>query len=172
MKSFIVAVAGLSVAFVSGVAVGQDTAKGSAPAPAETKDLKAKASYGIGLDIGRRLKAASADVDPDMITRGLKDALLGTKPMLTDEQLQVVMKEYQQILMAKQQEVMAKRKVEALGATDKNKKEGDAFLAANKAKPGIVTLPSGLQYKVIKGGDRPDPQGDRHRDHELPRHAS
>ncbi len=150
MKSFIVAVVGLAVAIVSGVAAGQDTAtKGTATA--ELKDLKSKASYSIGLTIGRQLKGAAVDVEPDLIVRGLKDALSGAKPLVTDEQIQQVMQEFQQ-------EVVARKMEEAKGATDKNKKAGDAFLAANKAKPGIFTLPNGLQYKVIKEGTGATPK--------------
>ncbi len=150
MKSFIVAVVGLSVAIVSGVAVGQDTPKAAAPAgaaaaPATGKDLTAKASYGIGLNLGRNIKAAGAEIDPDMLVKGVKDALSGAKPMLSDEQIQAAMKDFQQ-------QLMARRADEAKGAAEKNKKAGDAFLAANKAKPGVVTLPSGLQYKVVKEG--------------------
>lgn len=150
MKSFIVAVVGLAVAVVSGVAAGQDAAATKGSAPAELKDLKSKASYAIGLGIGRQLKGASVDVEPELIVRGLKDAL-DSKALLTDAQIQQVMQEFQQ-------QVVARKMEEAKGATDKNKKEGDAFLAANKAKPGVVTLPSGLQYKVIKEGTGATPK--------------
>jgi len=151
MKSFTVALVGMMVAVVSGVAAGQDATKEAAPAAGELKDLRAKASYGIGLSIGRNLKGSSVDVDPDLIARGLTDAIKGGKPLLTDEQLQQAMQDFQQQMVAKKLE-------ETKGAAEKNKKEGDAFLAANKAKPGVVTLPSGLQYKVLKEGTGPVPK--------------
>jgi FKBP-type peptidyl-prolyl cis-trans isomerase FklB len=158
MKSSIVAVVVLGFVAVSALALGQDKAKvavgqdtAKASAPAELKDLKAKASYSLGLNIGRQLKAAGLDVDADIVAKGFKDALSGGKPLLTDEQMQEVMVTFQQQVRAKQMEV-------AKGAADKNKKEGDAFLAANKAKAGVVTLPSGLQYKVVKEGTGKSPK--------------
>ncbi|MCA1685373.1 MAG: FKBP-type peptidyl-prolyl cis-trans isomerase [Planctomycetia bacterium] len=152
MKSFIVAVVGLAVAVVSGVAAGQDAAKESATkGSAELKDLKSKASYSIGLSIGRNLKGAAVDVDSDLIARGLKDGVSGAKALLTDEELQKVMQDFQAAIVAKKME-------ESKGAGDKNKKEGDAFLAANKAKPDVKVLPSGLQYKVIKEGTGATPK--------------
>jgi len=146
MKSFIVAVVGLMVV-VSGAAVGQDAEKKAAPA-ADTsglKDLKSKAFYGIGLGLGRNLKSAGIDADADLIARGIKDGLSGGKTLLTDEQIQQVMQEFQQ-------EIVARKMEENKVAVEKNKKEGDAFLAANKSKPGVVTTASGLQYKIVKPG--------------------
>ncbi len=87
MKSFNVAVIGLAVALVSGVTSAQEPAKDVAQAPAsatsELKDLRAKASYSIGLDLGRKIKGAMIDVDSDLIGRGIKDAMSGSKPLLT-----------------------------------------------------------------------------------------
>ena len=148
MKSRIVATVGLGLA-VASAAVGQDTPKGAAPAasaaPAQLKDLKAKASYSLGMLMGRNLKSQSVDVDPDVFAQGFRDALSGGKVLLTEEQVQEAMQAFQQELQSKRMEA-------AKAAGDKNQKEGAAFLAANKSKPGVVTLPSGLQYKVIKEG--------------------
>ena len=144
MKSSMVAVVGTGMVVMSALAVGQDATKGSAPAG--LKDLRAKASYSLGINIGQNLKKASADVDPDLMLQGLKDGLSGGKTLLTDEQMQEALKAFQQQIQAKQMEA-------AKSAGEKNKKDGEAFLAANKAKSGVVTLPSGLQYKVIKEGD-------------------
>ncbi len=109
------------------------------------KDQRDKVSYGIGMDIGKSLKNQSLDVDPDLITRGIKDMLSGAKPLMTEQELRDAMMNFQKEMMAKQMERMKE-----LG--EKNKKEGEAFLAENKKKEGVVTLPSGLQYKVIKEG--------------------
>jgi FKBP-type peptidyl-prolyl cis-trans isomerase len=115
------------------------------------KTQKDKISYSLGLNIGNNLKKQAVDVDPDLLARGIKDAVSGTKPLLTDAEVQEVLTAFQKEMVAKQQQENAQ-----LG--DKNKKEGTAFLAANKTKEGVKTLPSGLQYKVIKQGTGPKPK--------------
>jgi FKBP-type peptidyl-prolyl cis-trans isomerase len=149
MKPFIVTAVGLGVAVASAVAAGQDAAKGSAPV--ELKDLRDKASYSIGQNIGRNLKGQSVDVDADLLARGIKDALTGGKALLTDEQMHEAMQAFQKQMMDKREETLK-------AAGEKSKKEGEAFLAANKTKPGVTTLPSGLQYKVIKEGTGKTPK--------------
>ena len=131
------------------------TGTGSATAPkAQTplalKTEKDKISYAIGLNIGRSLHKDSVDVDPAIFMRGLKDALAGGKILLTDEEMKTVMIGLQAELRKKQDELMHQA-----GAA--NKQAGDAFLAANKTKEGVVTLPSGLQYKILKEGTGPKP---------------
>ena len=111
---------------------------------------KDKASYAIGLNIGRSMKKDDVDVDTDIIARGMKDALTGAKPLLTDEETQTVLNTLQADVRKHQQELYQQ-------ALLKNKTDGDAFLATNKSKTGVVTLPSGLQYKVIQNGDGPKP---------------
>jgi len=111
---------------------------------------KDKASYAIGLNIGKGLHRESIDVDPNLILQGLKDGLAGGQTLMTDEQAQSTMMELQNQVRERME---AKRKQDA----ETNKKDGDAFLAANKAKPGVVALPSGLQYKVLKEGTGPKP---------------
>jgi len=108
------------------------------------KDEKDKASYAVGLNYGSNLKRQDVELDANQFFQGFKDAYSG-KPLLTEQEMREVLNAYSQTLRAKQEE---KRK--ELG--EKNKKEGEAFLAENKTKPGIVALPSGLQYKVIKDG--------------------
>ena len=109
------------------------------------KNQKDKVSYIIGMDIGKNFMKQSMDIDPDILMKGLKDALSGRKPLLTDQEARETMTVFKKEMMAKQ-EVLAKK----LG--EKNKKEGEAFLAENKKKEGVKTLPSGLQYRVIKEG--------------------
>ena len=110
------------------------------------KSQKDKVSYIIGMDIGKNLKKQSIDIDPNILVKGLKDALSSGKPLLTEKEIQETMAALQKEMMAKRQEV-----------AKQNKKEGEAFLAENKKKEGVKTLPSGLQYKVIKagGGQKP-----------------
>jgi FKBP-type peptidyl-prolyl cis-trans isomerase len=114
-------------------------------APLALKTSKEKFSYALGMKMGANLHKQSVPVDPNILARGLKDGLSGGKTLLTEEQAQAALVEVQNDLRKKQQE-----KMQAEGAT--NKKEGDAFLAANKGKEGVVTLPSGLQYKILKEG--------------------
>jgi FKBP-type peptidyl-prolyl cis-trans isomerase FklB len=119
------------------------------PAPLALKTTKDKASYAIGMSMAKGMKSQGVDIDPAILARGLKDGLAGN-PQLTDEQAQTALTELQA-------EVKAKQEAKAKIVGDANKKEGDAFLAANKAKEGVVTLPSGLQYKILKAGSGPKP---------------
>ncbi|MCL5966787.1 MAG: FKBP-type peptidyl-prolyl cis-trans isomerase [Deltaproteobacteria bacterium] len=114
------------------------------------KDQKAKRSYAIGMDIGNSLKRQSVEVDPDLIAKGVRDVVSGGKTLLTDQ-------EARDTLMALQKDLMAKAEERMKALAEKNKKDGEVFLAENKKKEGVVTLPSGLQYKVVKEGAGPVP---------------
>lgn len=122
----------------------------AAKAPLVLSTQKAKLSYALGLNIGAGVKSQPVDIDPDILARGLKDAMTGAKPLLTDAEAKAALTQAQNELREQQQ---AKIKQEG----DANKKEGDAFLAANKAKDGVVTLPDGLQYKILTAGTGPKP---------------
>jgi FKBP-type peptidyl-prolyl cis-trans isomerase FklB len=111
------------------------------------KNQKDKVSYIIGMEIGMNLKKQAIDIDSTILARGMKDALSGTKPLLTEQEIKETMGLLQKEMMAKQSEV-----------SKKNKAEGEAFLAENKKKEGVKTLPSGLQYKVIKAGTGKKPK--------------
>jgi FKBP-type peptidyl-prolyl cis-trans isomerase FklB len=111
---------------------------------------KDKFSYALGMNLGTSLKKQSVAVDPNILARGLKDALGGGKTALTEDQARATLMEVQTEMRKKQQEQM-----QQAGAA--NKKEGDAFLAANKSKDGVITLPSGLQYKILTPGTGPKP---------------
>jgi FKBP-type peptidyl-prolyl cis-trans isomerase FklB len=102
------------------------------------------------MKMGANLQKQSVPVDPAILARGLRDGLAGGKTLLTDDEAQAALKAMQDDLRAKQQAKIQ----EAAGA---NKKEGEAFLADNKAKEGVVALPSGLQYKILKEGTGPKP---------------
>ena len=128
---------------------------GQAPAakrqtPLTLKTPKDKASYAIGLNIGRGMRKDAVDIDPNILSRGLKDGLAGGKPLLTDEEAKTA-------LMVLQSDVRKKQADKMLLVGETNKKEGEEFLAANKTKEGVVTLPSGLQYKILKEGAGPKP---------------
>jgi FKBP-type peptidyl-prolyl cis-trans isomerase FklB len=104
------------------------------------KNQKEKVSYIIGMDIGSNLKRQSIDVDPNILAKGVQDALSGAKPLLSNEEIQETMVAFQKEMMEKQ------------------KQRGEAFLSENKKKEGVKTLPSGLQYKVIKAGTGKKPK--------------
>ncbi len=115
------------------------------------KSEKEKISYIIGMDIGSNFKKQSVEVDPDALVRGLKDALSGAKSQLSDQEARDTMASFEKKMRAQQEETR-----KAVG--EKNKVEGEKFLAENKSKEGIQTLPSGLQYKVITPGKGKKPQ--------------
>lgn len=129
------------------------TPKTQGPPPASAapfKDQKQKASYALGMNVGSNLKRQSVDIDPDLFVQGMKDAMSGGKTLITEQDAVTALQQLQADVRAKTEE---KKKLEA----EQNKKEGDAFLAANKTKPGVVTLASGLQYKIVTAGTGPKP---------------
>jgi FKBP-type peptidyl-prolyl cis-trans isomerase FklB len=108
------------------------------------KDKKEKTGYAIGANIGADMKRMAIEIDADMVAQGIKDTYAG-KPKLTDDELRVVLTDLNKEMQTKQGE-----KMKVLG--DKNKQDGEAFLNQNAKASGVVKLPSGLQYKVIKEG--------------------
>jgi len=119
---------------------------------AALKGQKEKLSYSIGADIGTKIKKQSIDIDPDILAKGLKDGFSGSKTLMTEAEMQATLEAFKKEMMAKQVEIQKQMEEKNKLSADKNKKEGEAFLAANKKKEGVVTLPSGLQYKIIKEG--------------------
>jgi FKBP-type peptidyl-prolyl cis-trans isomerase FklB len=130
------------------------TAAKKAPAPLVLKTQKDKTSYAIGMNIGKglkeNLKQNEIDIDPALLARGLKDALGDNKLLLTDEELKATLTALEAAVRKHQTELHD-------AAVAKNAKEGEAYLAANKDKPGVVALPSGLQYKILQEGTGPKP---------------
>jgi FKBP-type peptidyl-prolyl cis-trans isomerase FklB len=126
------------------------TTAAAKPKPLVLTTAKDKQSYAIGLNVGKSLHRDDIDVDPKIVLQGLKDAMAGGAVLLTDDQIKTVMTDLQSQVRQKQEE-----KKQAL--VESNKKDGTAFLAANATKPGVVTLPSGLQYKILTPGTGPKP---------------
>jgi FKBP-type peptidyl-prolyl cis-trans isomerase FklB len=118
--------------------------------PLTLKTEKDKVSYAIGVNIGKSMRKDTVDIDPAIFSRGMKDALAGSKLLLTDDEMKAALTKLQSDLRAKQEEAMQK-------AGEINKKTGQDFLAQNKTKEGIVALPDGLQYKILKEGTGPKP---------------
>jgi FKBP-type peptidyl-prolyl cis-trans isomerase FklB len=126
-------------------------ATASKTAPAVTlKTQRDKNSYALGMSIGLGMHKRGVDVDPTLVARGMRDQMSGTKTLLSEDEMKATLQQLNNEVV-KQQEAKARE----AGAT--NRKEGDAFLAANKAKPGVITLPDGLQYKVLTEGTGPKP---------------
>jgi FKBP-type peptidyl-prolyl cis-trans isomerase len=158
-KSFttaLIAIAGGTM-LLGNVLAQQTPASNPKPAPAPEsqsasafKTQKDKVSYAIGMNVGATLHRQGIDIDPKVVQQGLQDALAGGKMLLSEEEERAVLTELQADMRKKQQEKMQQ-------AAEANKKEGDAFLTANKGKDGVVTLPSGLQYKIITSGTGPKP---------------
>lgn len=157
-KTVFVGLIGLGLIFGSAVAQDDKAAPKPASAAPALKDLKSKVSYCIGLNMGQNIKAQSIDLDPAMIARGIADGLSAVKPALTEDEIKAVMAAFEKDLRAKQAAMTEKVEAESKVAGEKSKKDGDAFLAANKSKPGVKTLASGLQYKVMAEGKGATPK--------------
>jgi FKBP-type peptidyl-prolyl cis-trans isomerase FklB len=116
-------------------------------APLTLKTQKEKFSYALGMTNGKRLteslRKQTVPFDQAIMLRGMKDGMAGGKTLLTDQEAQASLDQMRKDMMQKQQAV--------------GKKEGDDFLATNKSKEGVVTLPSGLQYKILTAGTGPKP---------------
>jgi len=117
----------------------------------ELKSDKEKISYSIGMDIGGNLKRGAVEVDPDMLAKGLKDSYSGEKTLLTEDQARQAIEDFQKTLKAKKVETMRIN-------SEKNKADGEKFLAENAKKEGVKSLPSGLQYREITPGKGKSPK--------------
>ena len=124
-------------------------AQGTAP-DSPFKTQKEKLSYAIGMEMGKGVKAQQLDVDPSVLMQGLKDALSDGKSQMSDD-------EVRQVITQLQQEIRQKQAQAQQAAAVENKTKGDAFLADNAKKQGVVALPDGLQYKVLTPGQGKKP---------------
>ena len=116
---------------------GSTTAR--APVVLTLKTPKDKASYAIGMNIGKSMHKDSVDIDLSILMRGIKDSMTGGKTLLTDDEAKAALTALQADMIKKMQA------------------KGETFLAENKTKEGVVTLPSGLQYKILTEGTGPKP---------------
>jgi FKBP-type peptidyl-prolyl cis-trans isomerase len=132
----------LTVAFIASQSIAQE---GAAP-----KTQKEKESYSLGVEVAKNFKNLGLDIDVDILVKGLKDEFSGKKLLLSENEIDKVMTAYEYGVQQKQAQTTK-------SAAEKNQKEGQAFLAANTKKEGVVTLPSGLQYKIIKAGEGKKP---------------
>lgn len=128
------------------------TAMAATDATTLTSD-KDKLSYSIGADLGKNFKSQGIDVNADVLAKGMQDGMNGAQLQLTEDQMKEVLNKFQK-------DLMAKRNAEFTKKSDENKSKGEAFLKDNKSKQGVVSLPSGLQYKIIEAGKGTKPSKD------------
>lgn len=112
-----------------------------------------KLSYIFGQNIGSQFRSESVDVDVEAFSAGVRDALDDAEPRLSEEEMMTVLEAFQEQQIAKQE-------AETAAAAEENKAAGEAFLAENAEKEGVVALDSGLQYKVIEEGEGASPAAD------------
>jgi FKBP-type peptidyl-prolyl cis-trans isomerase FklB len=128
---------------------GGPVAAGKQPAATQQepvfKTVKERISYAIGADAATGFRKRDLDLDPEALVRGFLDVYSGKGLLMSGEEIREALAAYQKELVQKSENA-----VKALA--EKNKKEGEAFLAENKTREGVVTLPSGLQYKILKAG--------------------
>ena len=107
-------------------------------------------SYSVGVDIGKSFRYQEMDIDPKVLAKGLDDAFNDKEIELTEEEVQLTLVKFRQEFQQKLREVAQRKAPEAAAAEQ-------SYLAASSQKEGVVTLPSGLQYKVVRPGDGPSP---------------
>ncbi len=105
--------------------------------------LKDSASYGLGVLVAQNFKSQNIEINADLLQKGFNEVMKGEKTPITDMQANTLIQKYMQKEQAK--------------AFEPNRLAGEKFIAENKTKEGIVTLPSGLQYQIMKAGDGPKP---------------
>lgn len=135
MKYILAVILGIGLWFTTGFAGER----------AEPKDMKDKESYSLGYQFGHNMKAQGVEINLDVYTSGIRDALHGSKPSLSQEEIQKTLSELQKRVMAAYQKGLREK-------ADKNLVDGKAFLEENKKKEGVKTLPSGLQYLILAEG--------------------
>jgi FKBP-type peptidyl-prolyl cis-trans isomerase len=119
----------------------------AAAAPADLKSDKARQAYAFGFRIGTSVKSQGLNVDAAMFGRGAKDAMGGAKPALTEQEMNEAMQKHDEARMARIHD-----------QAQQNAKRGEDYLVKNKAKEGVKTLESGVQYRVVKEGDGASPK--------------
>jgi FKBP-type peptidyl-prolyl cis-trans isomerase FklB len=141
MKYFLITL--LSVAFLFSVCYADERL--------DLKDQKDKESYSLGYQFGQNLKSQGVEINLDIYTSGIRDALGGKDSLMSQEEIRATIEELQK-------RVMAARQKELKEKAEKNLSESKAFLEENKKKEGIKTLPSGLQYKILVEGSGKTPK--------------
>jgi len=118
---------------------------GTAQDAPELKTDKDKFSYALGMNFGENFRKQWLELDPAVFAKAFAESFNGGKTAITDQEMQALLK-------AAAQEIQKRQAAQQAAKGEAAQKEGEAFLAANKSKEGVVTLPSGLQYKILKAG--------------------
>jgi FKBP-type peptidyl-prolyl cis-trans isomerase FklB len=129
------------------------TPAGADPGSATLAADKDKSSYAVGMNLGGAIRRQSPELDVDLLVRGFRDALAGEKTLLSPVEMRAILTRLQSDMKAKQAALLGEKAAKA-------KAESEAFLSANKAKQGVTTLESGLQYRILKAGDGRKPTVD------------
>lgn len=135
---------------VSGAAAADQPVAKDQKAPV-LKDQKAKDGYAIGYQIGEDFKRHNLALDPDMIARGVRDALTKRKPLMSPDERRAALVDLERRIRVAQQQMLEEKAAQNLAASEK-------FLSENSSKEGVQTLPSGLQYRVMQEGSGPTPK--------------
>jgi FKBP-type peptidyl-prolyl cis-trans isomerase FklB len=136
------------------VEITQPAPPKSAEAAPAFPSRQAKVSYALGMNLAQTLRRASVEVDPDLVIQGFRDAESGGPTLLSEQELDAVMVNLPREVRKNQIDLEAEKRREM---AERNKQEGEAFLAENRKREGVVTLPSGLQYQIVKAGDGKTP---------------
>ncbi len=112
----------------------------------EFKTLEDRFSYAYGADLAEKFKQEGIELNLDLLIDAMRAVLEGGETKMSSDEVAATLQVYQEVFLQKKEEERAL-------AAAKNQKEGEAFLAANAKKDGVVVTPSGLQYKVITPGD-------------------
>ena len=115
------------------------------------KDQRAKESYSLGYQFGRNLVGQGVELDKDILVNAIRDALDGKKPPVSEYVIRETVAEMRSKIISRQEQLGREQAA-------KNLEEAKAFLEANKQKAGVITLPSGLQYKVLREGKGAGPK--------------
>lgn len=146
LQSPLVIMVGLAF-LVAGCGAGNGGKVEERPQLASVKD---KVSYSIGLNIGSDFVAQGMEIDADLLARGIKDAVNQAEPLLNDEEMQAAIMAFQEDMLTRQEETMSE-------LSSANLEAGAAFLQENSGREGVVSLPSGLQYRVVEVGTGASP---------------
>lgn len=134
----------IAVRFVAVVSLGLIAASSFAGQEADLKSDIAQTSYAMGVDMARNFKKQGVEIDSELLLRGLKDGYAG-KVQMSD-------KDVRRVMVAFQNDMRQKLAQSRRQAAEENRVRGSEFLGSNKSKPGVVALPSGLQYRVVSAG--------------------
>lgn len=121
------------------------TAQAGAAETAVLRTPKEKVSYGLGVDAARNLLRSGIEFDAELLVKGIRDEVARGKLLMTEDELRQTMSAFHDEQARKREQVMNR-------AAEENRKMGEEFLAENKAHKGVVALPSGLQYRILKAG--------------------